>query len=33
MRYQVTISLTPRGALEQALADFGSGGLRLQRTS
>ena len=30
MRYQVTTTLTPREALEQALADFGSGGLGLQ---
>jgi hypothetical protein len=33
MRYQVTTPLTPREALEQALADFGSGGLGLQPTS
>ena len=33
MRYQVTTSLTPREALEQALADFGPGGLGLQLTS
>jgi hypothetical protein len=33
MRYQVTTSRTPREALEQALADFGPGGLGLQRTS
>jgi hypothetical protein len=33
MRYQVTTSLTPREALEQAFADFGSGGLGLQLTS
>jgi hypothetical protein len=29
MRYQVTTPLTPREALEQALADFGPGGLGL----
>ena len=33
MRYQVTTPLTPREALEQALADFGPGGLELQLTS
>ena len=33
MRYQVTTPLTPREALEQALADFGPGGLGLQLTS
>ncbi len=33
MRYQVTTPLTPREALEQALADFGPGGLGLQRMS
>jgi hypothetical protein len=33
MRYQVITSLTPREALEQALADFGPGGLGLQITS
>ena len=33
MRYQVTTTLTPREALEQALADFGPGGLGLQSTS
>ena len=33
MRYQVTTPLTPREALEQALADFGAGGLGLQLTS
>ena len=33
MRYQVTTTLTPRQALEQALADFGPGGLELQITS
>ena len=33
MRYQVTTTLTPRAALEQALADFGPGGLGLQITS
>jgi len=33
MRYQVTTPLTPRAALEQALADFGPGGLGLQITS
>src|SRR2546429_7843624 len=33
MRYQVTTSRTPREALEQALADFGPGGLGLQLTS
>ena len=33
MRYQVTTSRTPREALEQALADFGPGGLGLQHTS
>ena len=30
MRYEVTTTLTPREALEQALADFGPGGLGLQ---
>lgn len=30
MRYQVTTMLTPRQALEQALADFGPEGLGLQ---
>ena len=30
MRYEVVTELTPRQALEQALADFGSGGLGLQ---
>ena len=29
MRYEVVTELTPRQALEQALADFGSGGLGL----
>jgi len=33
MRYQVTTSLTPREALEQALADFGPSGLGLQLMS
>ena len=33
MRYQVTTPLTPREALEQALTDFGPGGLGLQLTS
>lgn len=33
MRYAVTTTLTPREALEQALADFGPGGLGLQVTS
>ena len=33
MRYQVTTPLTPGEALEQALADFGPGGLGLQLTS
>jgi hypothetical protein len=33
MRYEVTTPLTPREALEQALADFGPGGLGLQLTS
>ena len=33
MRYQVTTTLTPREALEQALANFGPGGLGLQITS
>jgi hypothetical protein len=33
MRYQVTTPLTPREALEQALADFGPDGLGLQLTS
>jgi len=33
MRYQVITALTPRQALEQALADFGPGGLGLQITS
>ena len=33
MRYQVTTTYTPREALEQALADFGPGGLGLQLTS
>ena len=33
MRYQVTTPRTPREALEQALADFGPGGLGLQLTS
>jgi len=33
MRYQVITALTPREALEQALTDFGPGGLGLQRTS
>jgi hypothetical protein len=33
MRYQVTTSLTPREALEQALADFGPAGLGLHLTS
>jgi hypothetical protein len=33
MRYAVTTTLTPREALEQALTDFGPGGLGLQITS
>ena len=33
MRYEVVTELTPRQALEQALADFGPGGLGLQLTS
>jgi hypothetical protein len=33
MRYQVITPLTPREALEQALADFGSNGLGLQLMS
>src|ERR1041384_8464067 len=33
MRYQTTTTLTPRQALEQALTDFGPGGLGLQITS
>ena len=33
MRYHVTTSLTPREALEQALADFGPSGLGLQLMS
>jgi hypothetical protein len=33
MRYQVTTSLMPREALEQALTEFGPGGLGLQLTS
>src|SRR5262245_66639055 len=33
MRYEVDTELTPRQALEQALADFGSGGLGLQTMS
>ena len=33
MRYQVTTPLTPREALEQALADFGRGGSGSQRMS
>jgi hypothetical protein len=33
MRYQVTTPRTPREALEQAIADFGPGGLGLQLTS
>jgi hypothetical protein len=33
MRYQVTTTRTPREALEQALADFGPGGLGLHMTS
>ena len=33
MRYQVTTTLTPRQALEQALTDFGPGGVGLQITS
>ena len=33
MRYQVTTSLTPREALEQALTDFNPGELGLQLTS
>src|SRR6266571_2992352 len=33
MRYQTTTELTPRQVLEQALADFGPGGVGLQITS
>ena len=33
MRYEVVTELTPRQALEQAMTDFGSGGLGLQITS
>ena len=33
MRYEVVTTLTPREALEQALADFGSGGLGLKMVS
>ena len=33
MRYQTTTELTPRQALEQALADFGPGGVGLPITS
>ena len=33
MRYEVITELTPRQALEQALSDFGSGGLGLQVVS
>jgi hypothetical protein len=33
MRYQTTTELTPRQALEQALADFGLDGVGLQTTS
>ena len=33
MRYEVVTELTPRQALEQALAAFGSGGLGLQVVS
>jgi len=33
MRYQTTTELTPRQTLEQALADFGPGGVGLQITS
>jgi len=33
MRYQTTTELTPRQALEQALADFGPVGVGLQITS
>ena len=33
MRYQTTTELTPRRALEQALAAFGPGGVGLQITS
>ena len=33
MRYQVTTARTAREALEQALADFGPGGLGLQLTA
>jgi hypothetical protein len=33
MRYQVTTPLTPREALEQALADFGPDGLGLHTTT
>ena len=33
MRYQTTTALTPRQALEQAIADFGPGGVGLQVTS
>jgi hypothetical protein len=33
MRYEVATELTPRQALERALAEFGPGGLGLQMTS
>ena len=33
MRYQTTTELTPRQALEQAITDFGPGGVGLQITS
>src|SRR4030095_13231149 len=33
MRYQTATALTPRQALEQAIADFGPGGVGLQITS
>ena len=33
MHYQTTTELTPRQALDQALADFGPGGVGLQITS
>jgi hypothetical protein len=33
MRYQTTTALTPRQALEQAITDFGPGGVGLQSTS
>jgi hypothetical protein len=33
MHYQTTTELTPRQALEQAITDFGPGGIGLQITS